>query len=140
MINPFVCPLSSELFEFPMIAADGYTYERCAIEVWIKMKGEGLVASPMSNDSISMDTLVPNAFVADTMNRLIQIGVDILEDISPSTAMIITKSFENGNISIKCPLTLLPIGDPVVYRDGVTYERAAIEEYTLYPEELISNR
>ena len=40
-----VCPITAEVFDDPVVAADGFTYERAAIERWLRQKQ----ASPMTN-------------------------------------------------------------------------------------------
>lgn len=42
----------------PVIAADGFTYERSAIENWIARKG----TSPMTNEPLPHLGLTPNRF------------------------------------------------------------------------------
>lgn len=45
-----------ELFVDPVIAADGSSYERSAIEDWLSRKK----TSPMTNEPFLNDTLTPN--------------------------------------------------------------------------------
>lgn len=44
----------------PVVAADGYTYERSAIEEWI---AKGKLYSPMTNAPLENSNLLPNQFV-----------------------------------------------------------------------------
>jgi len=53
----FVCPITQELMKDPVIASDGHTYERAAIEKWTR---EGRNVSPMTNEPLSGGALVPN--------------------------------------------------------------------------------
>jgi hypothetical protein len=47
-INDFYCPITCELMEDPVIAADGHSYERTAFEAWIKKNvGREEVISPL---------------------------------------------------------------------------------------------
>lgn len=55
-----------ELFVDPVIAADGYTYERSAIEDWITRKA----ISPMTNKPLAHTTLVPNLAAKRGVERL----------------------------------------------------------------------
>ncbi|OQR72299.1 WD repeat [Tropilaelaps mercedesae] len=41
----------------PVIAADGYSYERGAIAQWLE---SGKVASPMTNEPLEHSMLIPN--------------------------------------------------------------------------------
>jgi len=58
--DDFVCPITQELMENPVITADGNTYERSAIEQWL-VKHD---TSPLSNVTLSNKTLIPNLVVA----------------------------------------------------------------------------
>ncbi|CAF3613586.1 unnamed protein product [Rotaria socialis] len=50
------CPITLSLFRDPVVAQDGHTYERAAIEEWIRKNG----TSPFTNKQISLEHLVPN--------------------------------------------------------------------------------
>ena len=52
-----VCPLSLEIFEDPVFAADGHSYERREIEAWF---GRGKTTSPKTNAELPHAFLVPN--------------------------------------------------------------------------------
>lgn len=45
-----------EVMRDPVIAADGFTYERSAIEAWFKKSG----TSPMTNQPLPNKALIPN--------------------------------------------------------------------------------
>jgi hypothetical protein len=51
----FLCPILHEVMVDPVMAADGYTYEREAIETWYRQRD----TSPMTNQIIP-PTLIPN--------------------------------------------------------------------------------
>jgi hypothetical protein len=51
-----MCPITRERMEEPVLAADGITYEKRAIEEWFQ---RGNAKSPMTNQSIET-TLTPN--------------------------------------------------------------------------------
>jgi hypothetical protein len=51
----YLCPITNELMEDPVVAADGHSYEREAIETWFR----GHNTSPMTNQVIPL-TLLPN--------------------------------------------------------------------------------
>jgi hypothetical protein len=55
-IEAFMCPITRERMEEPVLAADGITYEKRAIEEWFQ---RGNAKSPMTNQSIET-TLTPN--------------------------------------------------------------------------------
>lgn len=48
----------------PVIAADGYTYERISIEDWLSHKG----TSPMTNEPLQHLFLIPNRAVRSAIN------------------------------------------------------------------------
>lgn len=55
--DEFLCPISRELMKDPVIAADGYSYERESIESWIRGKTK---TSPMTNLPLLTTLLTPN--------------------------------------------------------------------------------
>eukprot|EP00884_Botryococcus_braunii_P020704 jgi/Botrbrau1/7317/Bobra.247_3s0012.1 len=60
------CPLTLELMEDPVIAADGYTYERNAITEWLN---KGKTTSPMTGEPLSDTKLVPNHYARSQIQR-----------------------------------------------------------------------
>lgn len=59
--NVFACPITCEVFVDPVVARDGHTYERFAIEAWVQEQlGEKMtVTSPMTGEEMESD-VVPN--------------------------------------------------------------------------------
>ncbi|KAK2853859.1 hypothetical protein Q5P01_006520 [Channa striata] len=55
--DEFLCPITREPMKDPVIAADGYSYERDAIESWIHTKNR---SSPMTNLPLLTTLLTPN--------------------------------------------------------------------------------
>jgi hypothetical protein len=52
----FICPITQEVMDDPVIATDGFTYERRSIESWLtKCK-----TSPITREPLSRKSLVPN--------------------------------------------------------------------------------
>ena len=64
-MNCFICPLSKKELTEPVVAADGYTYERAAIEAYFST---GRTTSPITGEELTDKTLVPNK----TLKSLIQ--------------------------------------------------------------------
>ncbi|GAB1609287.1 WD repeat, SAM and U-box domain-containing protein 1-like [Argonauta hians] len=58
--DEFLCPITRELMKDPVIASDGYTYERTAIESWLN---KGTSRSPMTNILLPTHQLIPNLTV-----------------------------------------------------------------------------
>ncbi|XP_074294197.1 U-box domain-containing protein 35-like [Silene latifolia] len=52
----FICPILVDVMEDPCVASDGYTYDRKAIELWIKDND----TSPTTNFPLSNKHLIPN--------------------------------------------------------------------------------
>lgn len=50
------CPITFEIMKDPVLASDGHTYEREAIERWIKEKK----TSPVTRQPMTSATLTPN--------------------------------------------------------------------------------
>ncbi|XP_022771567.1 U-box domain-containing protein 35 isoform X4 [Durio zibethinus] len=54
--NHFICPILKDVMNEPCVAADGYTYDRKAIEKWLERSD----TSPMTNLPLSNKNLLPN--------------------------------------------------------------------------------
>ncbi len=52
----WLCPISRERMRDPVIAADGHTYERAAIEQWLRKSA----TSPVTRARMTATTLIPN--------------------------------------------------------------------------------
>ena len=50
------CPITLDIMDHPVVAADGHTYERAAITEWIARNGK----SPVTQQPLAVETLVPN--------------------------------------------------------------------------------
>lgn len=67
-LQRFECPITHDVFKEPVVAADGFTYERSAIEAWIAARlveeeggwWGGKVCSPMTGRELGHLWLVPN--------------------------------------------------------------------------------
>ncbi|XP_077478331.1 WD repeat, SAM and U-box domain-containing protein 1 isoform X1 [Stigmatopora argus] len=55
--DEFLCPITRELMREPVLAADGYSYEREAMATWINSKNR---SSPMTNLPLMTTLLTPN--------------------------------------------------------------------------------
>ncbi|XP_042215697.1 WD repeat, SAM and U-box domain-containing protein 1-like isoform X2 [Homarus americanus] len=63
--SEYLCPITQELISDPVLCADGFTYERVAMEAWL---ASGKRTSPMTNEKLTHLTLTPNR----TLRTLIQ--------------------------------------------------------------------
>ncbi|XP_068184542.1 WD repeat, SAM and U-box domain-containing protein 1-like isoform X2 [Antennarius striatus] len=64
--DEFLCPITRELMKDPVIAADGYSYERVSIETWIRGKN---TSSPMTNLPLRTTFLTPNRALKMAITR-----------------------------------------------------------------------
>ncbi|XP_028991610.1 WD repeat, SAM and U-box domain-containing protein 1-like isoform X2 [Betta splendens] len=64
--DEFLCPISRELMKDPVIAADGYSYERESIESWIRGRNK---SSPMTNLPLQTTLLTPNRSLKTAITR-----------------------------------------------------------------------
>jgi hypothetical protein len=68
--DEFICPITYELMRDPVVASDGHTYEKAAIEKWLKHHQ----ISPRNGEPMASLT-IPNM----NMKKLIQ---DIIDEVS----------------------------------------------------------
>jgi hypothetical protein len=68
ILNEFKCPLTHRKFRDPVVAADGFSYERRAIEDLWRTLGESV--SPATGEPIP-DTLVPNRALQNLLGLLL---------------------------------------------------------------------
>ncbi|KAM9343098.1 WD repeat, SAM and U-box domain-containing protein 1 isoform 1-T1 [Pholidichthys leucotaenia] len=64
--DEFLCPITRELMKDPVIAADGYSYERESMESWIRGKNK---TSPMTNLPLQTTLLTPNRSLRMAITR-----------------------------------------------------------------------
>ncbi|KAM4626734.1 WD repeat, SAM and U-box domain-containing protein 1 [Discoglossus pictus] len=67
--DEFLCPITREIMIDPVIASDGYSYERKAIESWISTQKR---TSPMTNLPLSTLLLTPNRTLKMALNRWLE--------------------------------------------------------------------
>ncbi|EGW01587.1 WD repeat, SAM and U-box domain-containing protein 1 [Cricetulus griseus] len=67
--DEFICPITRELMKDPVIASDGYSYEREAMENWIHKKKR---TSPMTNLVLPSLILTPNRTLKMAINRWLE--------------------------------------------------------------------
>jgi len=61
MEDLFYCPITLEMMKIPVLAPDGYTYEKSAIENWLNEHG----TSPQTRQMMRTEDLVPNRVLQD---------------------------------------------------------------------------
>ncbi|XP_078259965.1 WD repeat, SAM and U-box domain-containing protein 1 isoform X2 [Rhinoraja longicauda] len=66
--DEFLCPIARDIMTDPVIASDGYSYEREAIENWINTKKR---TSPMTNTPLESTLIIPNRTLKMAIDRWI---------------------------------------------------------------------
>lgn len=61
----FICPITFQIMENPVIAADGHTYEKSAIEDWLK---SGKNKSPVTGVKLKNCELIDNYNLKSTIS------------------------------------------------------------------------
>ncbi|KAM6978510.1 WD repeat, SAM and U-box domain-containing protein 1-like [Tautogolabrus adspersus] len=64
--DEFLCPITRELMKDPVIASDGYSYERESIESWLRGRNK---TSPMTNLPLQTSLLTPNRSLKMAITR-----------------------------------------------------------------------
>ena len=62
----YVCPIARAVMDDPVVAADGATYERAAIEAWLR---DGNTTSPLTGAPLPHPGLTPNLALAAAIKR-----------------------------------------------------------------------
>ena len=62
----FICPLTQDVMEDPVIDPEGNSYERQSIEQWLTM---GNTTSPVTRTHLTIDQLVPNRALKDAIEE-----------------------------------------------------------------------
>ena len=74
VVPSFVCPISGERFEDPVVTSDGHTYNRADIERWLRTRQ----TSPNTNLPLASAQLLPNhalrRAIEECMERDVQEG------------------------------------------------------------------
>ena len=87
--DEFICPITLEVMEDPVICNDGYTYERSAIE---SITGN---VSPMTRQEIDKTNLIPNRALKNCILRyneklITEITSEPVINITPEPVINIT--------------------------------------------------
>lgn len=65
-IDAFLCPITREVMADPVICADGHTYERAAIQQWLRSNSR----SPKTNRRLQSQELIPNHTLRSTIESM----------------------------------------------------------------------
>ena len=70
--DDFICPITLEQLKDPVVAADGLTYEREALQEWIcKHRADQVVLSPATGAPLAHRELAPNT---EIMAKISSVG------------------------------------------------------------------
>jgi hypothetical protein len=61
----FLCPITHEIMKDPVVTSDGNTYERQAIEQWLKRNN----TSPLTNAPLANKKVIPNQHLKNTISK-----------------------------------------------------------------------
>jgi hypothetical protein len=102
----FFCPITRELMVDPVVDRDGNSYEKLAIENWIRQKG----ISPITRNALSIDNLRPNRALKKAIDKYRHsVQPDVHSNLSPmevqTLEITVSGSYANGfvHISIQPP-------------------------------------
>ena len=65
------CPLTGSLLQDPVLAADGYTYERSAVQAWLVAAGGAAAVSPMTGQPLTSHAIRTNHAVRQLLDSLV---------------------------------------------------------------------
>ena len=65
-LDAFNCPITREVMKDPVICSDGHTYEREAIETWLRSNSR----SPKTNEQLVSTTVIPNHTMRITIEAM----------------------------------------------------------------------
>merc|ERR1712154_122359 len=68
-VDTFLCPITREPMEDPVICCDGHTYEREAIELWLRNNSR----SPKTNQPLPSRDLVPNHALRSSIEAMMEL-------------------------------------------------------------------
>jgi len=68
-IDAFLCPITRDPMEDPVICCDGHTYEREAIEMWLRNNSR----SPKTNQPLPSRELIPNHALRSSIEAMVEL-------------------------------------------------------------------
>ena len=118
----FFCPLTKQVFEDPVVANDGITYERVAIEKIGKF-----------SESKVYPNRVLQAIIREELDTTIyEISPHMMQSVEQEDSLSereLTSRLRKVKESYCCPITMSVLQVPVIDPDGNTFERDAIKHW-----------
>ena len=101
--NEYKCPITHEIMQVPVIAEDGITYEKHAIEQWLN-NPSSRNRSPVTNSEISINGLKINYALKSMISRFLEdnnmtsssdinVTIDNTDPIVPNKSTLAVKKF-----------------------------------------------
>eukprot|EP00823_Brevimastigomonas_motovehiculus_P009596 TRINITY_DN927_c5_g1_i1.p1 TRINITY_DN927_c5_g1~~TRINITY_DN927_c5_g1_i1.p1 ORF type:complete len:577 (+),score=236.76 TRINITY_DN927_c5_g1_i1:117-1847(+) len=72
-LESMICPITANILKDPVLAMDGHSYERVAIQDWFD---RGNATSPISNEILSSPDLLPNYALRNCINEYVRRHID----------------------------------------------------------------
>eukprot|EP00658_Telonema_sp_P-2_P021812 TRINITY_DN18695_c0_g1_i1.p1 TRINITY_DN18695_c0_g1~~TRINITY_DN18695_c0_g1_i1.p1 ORF type:complete len:162 (+),score=46.84 TRINITY_DN18695_c0_g1_i1:402-887(+) len=85
----FLCPITQEVMVEPVVAADGFSYEKQAISMWMARSNSGVCLSPMTRDPMEDGRLIPNQVVRSLIREFYEAHEEQLVYHVPSRFLVI---------------------------------------------------
>ena len=90
MPDDYVCPITQDVMVDPVVASDGHSYERTAIEA-VLSRGNGL--SPLTRETLTPGVLIPNH---NLKKRIREHDDEVLQIAESARAAIVAEYVEQG--------------------------------------------
>jgi hypothetical protein len=114
------CPISFDVMRDPVVAKDGFTYERQHIEDWIRRTG----VSPMTSEPLQVEDMIPNILIRQIIESSLLPHLVVQDGKSgsategkktPTKVTIIAATVAMQSMSsLALPIIATPDGDDVV--------------------------
>ncbi|RHY72715.1 hypothetical protein DYB28_010745 [Aphanomyces astaci] len=106
-LTAFTCPIGGKRMDDPVVATDGFSYDRRYMEAWLEVQS----TSPITLLPLQSTTLLPNHALKSAILEVDDHGVTV--DL----------------VSFMGPITQDILVEPVVACDGHTYDRTSIQHW-----------
>jgi hypothetical protein len=77
-INAFLCPITREIMEDPVMTVDGHTCERRAIAAWFAL---GRRTSPSTGANIGSTNLIPNFGMRKAIEEFLAVNSQYIREV-----------------------------------------------------------
>lgn len=115
----FYCPVTEEIFQHPVVLSDGDSYERSAMEEF------GYLPSRLYLNRSLQQIIKESASRAEENGS----SINEREKKNPEGCRPTTIDYQTLPDAFYCPITMDLMTDPVIDKDGMTYERDAIMQW-----------